>query len=219
MQFESDYSRESSPRRDRQLSMSYRKAAKYYWIFIGSVAVVVLIFIFASNFLKRASTVSIVISATLVILYVALAYYCRPRHAARDPPDYLLPIAATPLTWSRTSSMRRETAELSATIGLAIPPFPYSRKIGDESSGGSSPRQLICSVCLALLQEGEQVRQLPECKHIFHADCIAKWLPLHMSCPVCRSEVDITKYVRAAEARKSFQAPDTSALAGSLHVV
>jgi Ring finger domain len=219
MQFEPNYSREGSPQRDRQLSISYRKAAKHYWIFIVTVAVVVLIFIIASIILKRPSAAGIVISVIIVILYILLAYFCRPKHGARDPSDYLLPIAATSVAWSQTSSMRRETAELNATIDLAIPALLYSRKIGDESSSGSSPRQVICSVCLSLLLEGEQVRQLPECKHIFHADCIATWLPLHMSCPICRSEVDIFKYIRDAEARKSFETIETSASMGSLTLV
>jgi Ring finger domain len=220
MQFESDYSREGSPRRNNLLLMSCRKAAKYYWLFIAAVAVVVLIFIVAFNVVKRPSAASIVISVLIVLLYISFAYFCRPKHAARDP-SYLSQIAgAASMTWSQTSSMRRETAELDATIDLAVPAFLFSKIIGDESSSCGSPRQVICSVCLALLEVGEQVRQLPECKHIFHADCIATWLHLHMTCPICRSEVDINKYVGDSEVRKSFQAVDiiteTSASMGSL---
>lgn len=219
MQFESNYSREASSRRpDHQLSMSYRKVAKYYWIFVGATAIVLLIFILASNILKRPSVIRIAISVVIVILYICLSYFCRPRHPARDESDYLLPIAFTPLTWSQTSSMRHDAAEISRTIDLVVPPFSYSRNIGDEISGGTSPRQVICSVCLALLLEGEQVRQLPECKHIFHAECIARWLPLHMSCPICRSEVDMTKHLREAEGGQIFEATEISAPVGSLHV-
>lgn len=216
MQFESDFSREASSRRpDRLLSMSYRKAAKYYWIFIGAIAIVLLIFILASNILKRPSAIRIMISVAIVILYICLSYFCRPKHPARDESDYLLPITFTPLTWSQTSSMRHDAAEIIRTIDLVVPPFSYSRNVSNEISGGSSPRQVICSVCLALLLEGEQVRQLPECKHIFHAECIARWLPSHLSCPICRSEVDMTKYLQAAEGSQNFEATETSAPVGS----
>ncbi|KAK4391850.1 RING-H2 finger protein ATL52 [Sesamum angolense] len=47
-----------------------------------------------------------------------------------------------------------------------------------------------CAVCLSVFEEGEEVRQLPKCKHYFHAPCIDMWLYSHMDCPVCRSKVE-----------------------------
>ncbi|KAJ3708994.1 hypothetical protein LUZ61_012699 [Rhynchospora tenuis] len=211
MEFDSDHSRDPPPRMDRHLSVGYHRLAKYYWFFIGAIAVAALIFVFASNFLKTASSSGIIISAVIVILYLSLAYFCRPRHPARDGSGYLLPMVGSPLVQSETSSMRYEASELCRIIDSIIPAFLYSRKTGEDSSCASSPRQVICSVCLALLIEGEQVRQLPQCKHIFHAECIATWLPMHMSCPICRSDVDMRKYGQAAEGSKSLEVTETSA--------
>ncbi|KAF9812147.1 hypothetical protein SFRURICE_008248 [Spodoptera frugiperda] len=42
-----------------------------------------------------------------------------------------------------------------------------------------------CSVCWENFQSGETVSRL-ECDHIFHANCIAPWLQLHATCPICR---------------------------------
>ncbi|XP_057467092.1 RING-H2 finger protein ATL39-like [Actinidia eriantha] len=47
-----------------------------------------------------------------------------------------------------------------------------------------------CPVCLSFFEEGEEVRQLPRCKHSFHAPCIDMWLYSHFDCPVCRSPVE-----------------------------
>lgn len=46
-----------------------------------------------------------------------------------------------------------------------------------------------CSVCLTGFMDGEAVRQLPACKHSFHAPCIDMWLYSHSSCPLCRASI------------------------------
>ncbi|XP_070037008.1 RING-H2 finger protein ATL51-like [Nicotiana tomentosiformis] len=46
-----------------------------------------------------------------------------------------------------------------------------------------------CAVCLGELEEGEMVRFLPNCRHIFHVTCIDKWLIGHVNCPICRSPI------------------------------
>ncbi|XP_057432293.1 putative RING-H2 finger protein ATL50 [Lotus japonicus] len=50
--------------------------------------------------------------------------------------------------------------------------------------GGSC---IECAVCLAEFQDGDSIRLLPKCHHVFHPDCIDSWLLSHMSCPVCRA--------------------------------
>ncbi|CAM6019928.1 unnamed protein product [Sphagnum balticum] len=44
-----------------------------------------------------------------------------------------------------------------------------------------------CSICLADYKEGEFLRMLPDCHHMFHVSCIDAWLRLHASCPMCRT--------------------------------
>lgn len=52
---------------------------------------------------------------------------------------------------------------------------------------------LDCSVCLGELEEGESVRALPNCGHVFHVYCIDSWLVQHSTCPLCRRGIVIVE--------------------------
>ncbi|RVW15461.1 E3 ubiquitin-protein ligase SIRP1 [Vitis vinifera] len=45
-----------------------------------------------------------------------------------------------------------------------------------------------CSICLESLPIGLQVVRMP-CSHVFHGDCIVKWLERSCHCPVCRFQM------------------------------
>ena len=51
---------------------------------------------------------------------------------------------------------------------------------------------LECSVCLSEVVEGEKVRVLPKCNHMFHIDCIDMWFHSHSTCPLCRTTLAAT---------------------------
>lgn len=44
-----------------------------------------------------------------------------------------------------------------------------------------------CSVCLGSIVEDATVRVLPNCKHVFHVDCVDKWFSSNTTCPICRT--------------------------------
>lgn len=45
-----------------------------------------------------------------------------------------------------------------------------------------------CAVCLYEFCSGEEIRWLGNCKHIFHKDCLDRWMDLdHRTCPLCRT--------------------------------
>lgn len=71
----------------------------------------------------------------------------------------------------------------------AIPVCKYSRAPGDAENA-------TCSVCLTELEEGEDVKILP-CKHIYHPQCIDRWLERSKLCCVCKADV-----LRSPETRR-----------------
>ncbi|KAL2892139.1 E3 ubiquitin-protein ligase RHA1B [Bienertia sinuspersici] len=45
-----------------------------------------------------------------------------------------------------------------------------------------------CAVCLYDFSSGEEIRWLANCNHIFHKDCLDRWMDLdHRTCPLCRT--------------------------------
>ncbi|OEL12635.1 hypothetical protein BAE44_0026347 [Dichanthelium oligosanthes] len=95
---------------------------------------------------------------------------------------------------------------LSPSAVATLPSFVFHRGLavgGGEGSGGGSGRGWAqCAVCLSLVQEGEVVRRLPACMHLFHVCCIDMWLRSHSTCPLCRATVEPGK-----EAASKEQAP------------
>ncbi|KAF8377254.1 hypothetical protein HHK36_030629 [Tetracentron sinense] len=52
----------------------------------------------------------------------------------------------------------------------------------------STPELIECAVFLSKFWEGEKIREVQYCKHIFHKDCLDKWLQHDSAtCPLCRS--------------------------------
>ncbi|KAL3532674.1 hypothetical protein ACH5RR_006195 [Cinchona calisaya] len=65
-----------------------------------------------------------------------------------------------------------------------------SFKYRKEGSSREADNEHECAVCLSVFEEDEILRQLPRCKHSFHAPCIDMWLYSHLDCPLCRSPAD-----------------------------
>ncbi|PAN32917.2 hypothetical protein PAHAL_5G519600 [Panicum hallii] len=104
-----------------------------------------------------------------------------------------------------TAGIRRSFGSLgrSARRGLdasalaALPVTAYRRKPQQADDGGGSASAAStsadgateCAVCLSELADGEKVRALPSCGHVFHVECVDAWLRSRTTCPVCRAEV------------------------------
>uniref|UniRef100_A0A803NMJ5 RING-type E3 ubiquitin transferase n=1 Tax=Cannabis sativa TaxID=3483 RepID=A0A803NMJ5_CANSA len=75
------------------------------------------------------------------------------------------------------------------SVAELIPAHKYKK--GDGLVGNDNDdkdEDVVCAVCLAEFEEGEELRTLPECFHSFHAPCIDMWLFSHTTCPVCRRD-------------------------------
>lgn len=77
-----------------------------------------------------------------------------------------------PVAADRSDISRLPTSKLSSTDVSKLP--------AEQSS---------CVICMETFVEGDEIRRLP-CLHIFHKDCIDRWLGRVGSCPVCKHRVD-----------------------------
>nr|VDD11191.1 unnamed protein product [Brassica oleracea] len=68
------------------------------------------------------------------------------------------------------------------------------QRIGDdrriEPMGLKETSDIQCSICIEDFSDShENIIWMPQCKHVFHQDCLFEWLSRQNSCPLCRSTV------------------------------
>jgi E3 ubiquitin-protein ligase ATL41 len=81
---------------------------------------------------------------------------------------------------SRIGSSRRG---LDASALAALPVTAYRKEAGAAGAD--------CAVCLSELADGDKVRELPSCSHLFHVECVDSWLRTRTTCPLCRAGVEL----------------------------
>eukprot|EP01052_Picozoa_sp_SAG31_P025699 SAG31_NODE_2269_length_6047_cov_3.503699_4_plen_133_part_00 len=66
-----------------------------------------------------------------------------------------------------------------------------------------------CSICLGEFEMDEEVRRMP-CRHTFHSDCIATWMKVKHSCPLCVAPITVenTAGDTAASPSETLGSPD-----------
>ncbi|KAL5200380.1 hypothetical protein ABZP36_021583 [Zizania latifolia] len=137
-----------------------------------------------------------ILFSTFIIVMAFAFYFCRLcRDRTRSDSD------------SDSGSTR---ARLGGCSGVSSEPFPvetlpaafaYDGSSDDGPHGGATATEAAgggreCAVCLGALRDREMVRLLPACMHVYHAECIDRWLlAAHRTCPLCRSKLDPCKVV------------------------
>ncbi|XP_027940280.1 E3 ubiquitin-protein ligase At1g63170 [Vigna unguiculata] len=59
---------------------------------------------------------------------------------------------------------------------------------GTEKERVISGEDAVCCICLAKYENNDELRELP-CSHLFHKDCVDKWLKINSLCPLCKNDV------------------------------
>lgn len=83
----------------------------------------------------------------------------------------------------RNSQKRGLDSSVIDTFPILLYSSVKNLKIGKEV--------LECAVCLSEFDDGESLRLLPKCSHVFHPECIDIWLAGHVTCPVCRAQLNL----------------------------
>lgn len=96
--------------------------------------------------------------------------------------------------WLYDLRLRNRTREPSAQIELATAHrTPRLTHRGEPSRLGVTPTLgEVCSICIEPMEEGESTKATMPCGHVFHEECITRWLGRDggvTSCPNCRENV------------------------------
>ena len=108
------------------------------------------------------------------------------------PPDH--PLLTTPSIFT-DSPTYDDMIRLSNLLGSVKPPIASEDSMknagGIETIGGGNISDILlgerCLICLSDYANGENVRYMHECKHVYHRACIDEWLTTASNtCPLCR---------------------------------
>ncbi|XP_002309447.2 RING-H2 finger protein ATL38 [Populus trichocarpa] len=106
------------------------------------------------------------------------------------------------LAWALRFKNRTHLASPSNDSLRRSHPVPSSQQIRDglilTTFGDVTERMPgvcdTCAVCLSQLRDQDEVRELRNCCHVFHRDCIDRWVDHdhehdenHNTCPLCRA--------------------------------
>ena len=108
----------------------------------------------------------VIAGAIVVVIYHFFAVSCCNQR--REP---------SPSNRPQTNQEDRPSST-SNSLAQLIPIFKYPQECGEETG----------AVCLSEFKEGEEVRLLPECLHLYYVTCIDGWLNSHSNCPLCRAD-------------------------------
>lgn len=154
---------------------------------------------YATDQEMRVSTTMIALLAAVIAVFVLIAasiIYLRHctgysyAYAAR-PSDRSAPAADVSFSTFIARRLQRRTRGLDAEVVEAFPTMRYAE--AKALRVGKKAVALECAVCLSEFEDDERLRLLPRCSHAFHPDCIGEWLARHVTCPVCRCNLDPNK--------------------------
>ncbi|RZR70503.1 hypothetical protein BHM03_00000320 [Ensete ventricosum] len=95
------------------------------------------------------------------------------------PPEPLTP------TWGEHALYLPATETPSSSIKKQLRVVAFSR-----FARRRRVEELTCVICLSEVAGGHEVRELGNCAHGFHADCIDRWVDVGRdTCPLCRAHL------------------------------
>ncbi|KAL9642828.1 hypothetical protein ABK040_009903 [Willaertia magna] len=95
------------------------------------------------------------------------------------PEDYELLLQLDNSVQKKTTSSSTLNSLPTCTLHFNNHNLPNNLQEGD-----------MCICCMNDFCEGEEIRWIPKCEHVFHKECIDQWLKTHSTtCPICRIDL------------------------------
>ncbi|KAJ3615275.1 hypothetical protein NHX12_018843 [Muraenolepis orangiensis] len=102
------------------------------------------------------------------------------------PPPYEVNQPYPGQGWSASQLSEDQQVRIAQRVGL----MQYLPKGFFHPGSEASDRKVKeCVICMVDFELGEAIRFLP-CLHIYHVDCIDRWLLRSFTCPSCMEPVD-----------------------------
>lgn len=153
----------------------------------------------AAGISHNARLVTTAVAAFVSVLGLALFLHLYVCHVRRRNRRRAAAIAAALPT---TAAAPAPKGGLDPAAIAALPTTLYRNDAAEAGAGTDE-----CTICLGAVQEGELVRALPACGHVFHVPCVDTWFASSSSCPVCRAEVEppppVSSSARFVQAEKA----------------
>jgi len=69
--------------------------------------------------------------------------------------------------------------------------FPSTEQIAASTRVFTTEARLeeCCAVCQEDIEPSVEVRQIKQCTHVFHRDCVDQWFEQSVFCPICRLDI------------------------------
>ncbi|XP_043702162.1 brassinosteroid-responsive RING protein 1-like [Telopea speciosissima] len=138
-----------------------------------------------------------------------------------DPPDQLYSwedqidyVLAEDLPAStQLSASKNMSRPIVESIKRSLPVTEFGSFI--ERSGSWEDDMLVCAVCLSCMERHHEIRELPNCSHVFHRECLDRWVDQgQVTCPLCRSKLLATQVEQIRGGRNSWLVERISYLFG-----
>ncbi|KAK4348528.1 hypothetical protein RND71_031283 [Anisodus tanguticus] len=121
----------------------------------------------------------------VVILHFVIVTWCK-NSTSPDPPEQNT--TTIPVSQGQNRSRANAQHEMSSSTGRGTSNSMVQLIVLSRYKYNKNSKEEMCSICLGELMEGDEVRVLPQCMHIFHVPCIDVWLRSHRNCPLCRAD-------------------------------
>jgi len=84
------------------------------------------------------------------------------------------------------NNLRRIYIQSGIVYDVELAQYDYSICMNNKNF---PVEQESCIICYEDYSKEDNIKELKNCKHIFHKDCINTWLNVNEICPICRNKV------------------------------